>query len=128
MLTVLFSPCRTKSCIHPFSASIFGFLGTLISLDFLEHSSCSLCLTKLCYYGMSSNLISLLATVLCITMHNILLSMRLFLQYYKCKNGGYERSSACVDYQLDITVLHVYFVLVLGTGLYRGGLMVQGRL
>ena len=50
-----FLPVGLKAASDHFSAQIsLGFLETLISLHLLEHSSCSLYLTKLSYNGMSS--------------------------------------------------------------------------
>ena len=72
-LLAYFLPVGLKAASDPFSAQIYlEFLGTLIPCT-SWNTHLQLCLTKLSYNGMSSNPISLIATVLCITMHNILL-------------------------------------------------------
>ena len=53
--------------------------------------------------GMSYNLISLLATVLC--KQCVIIILLKYETFYKCKNG--EHSITCVNSQLHISDLHV---------------------
>ena len=53
---ILFSLCRTKSCILHFSAKVSQEIPLEPCTYFQEHSSCNWCLTKLEYNGMNFNL------------------------------------------------------------------------
>ena len=118
-LLAYFLPVGQKPATDPFSAQVFlGFLGTLIPCT-SWNTHCSLCLTKLSYNGMSSNPISLIATVLCITMHNILLQYETLLQVQK---WGYKHCIACVDSQLTYTCIFSLWqqAYIKGAKWYRG--------
>ena len=68
---------------------------------------------------MSVNPISLIATVLCITMHNILLQYETLLQVQK---WGYKHCIACVDSQLTYMCIFSLWqqAYIKGAKWYRG--------